>query len=137
MDVGKRALLTKRSGNAKRLPTADTVSAFRVFKPTASKSPDQARPKKARVTKMSRSPGSPVAIVRPNRAATPIIMADWIISTSRSVNKRPSRIAALLTGVKSSFERNPELKSFTIDMPDWNAPVTAFNTKIPGVRYAR
>jgi len=43
MDIGKRALLTKRSGKAKRLPIADTVSPFLVFKPKASKSPDQAR----------------------------------------------------------------------------------------------
>jgi hypothetical protein len=48
MDVGKRALLTKKSGKSKRLPTAATVSALRVFKPTASKSPNQAKSKKAR-----------------------------------------------------------------------------------------
>lgn len=48
MDVGKIALLMKISGNARRLPTAETVSAFRVFNPTASKSPAQARSKEDR-----------------------------------------------------------------------------------------
>ena len=118
MDIGKRALLTKRSGKTKRLPTADTVSAFLVFRPTASKSPDQASPKKARVTKMSKSPPMPVAILRPSSNASPIIIADCIIKTSKSVAKRPSKIAARLEGVKSTFERKPELRSFTIDMPD-------------------
>ena len=76
MDIGKRALLTKRSGKTKRLPTADTVSAFLVFKPTASKSPDQARAKKARVTKMIKRPPIPVTMFRPSSVANPIIMAD-------------------------------------------------------------
>jgi hypothetical protein len=46
------------------------------------------------------------------------MMVDWIISTSTSVINLPSRIAGLLTGVRSDFCRKPELISFTIDMPD-------------------
>jgi hypothetical protein len=134
MEVGKRALLIKRSGKAKRLPTADTVSAFFVFKPTESKSPDHARSKNARVTKIRRSPGTPVTMVRPSNSATPIIIPDWIIMTSKSHIKRPSKIAALFAGVRSIFCRKPEFISLTMDIPDRNEPVTAFNIRIPGVR---
>jgi hypothetical protein len=103
IDVGKRALLIKISGKATKLSIADRVSAFFVFKPKANESPDQASPKKAKVTKMSNSPPTPVAILRPSSIATPIIMADWAMSTSMSLIKRPSKIADLLAGVKSTF----------------------------------
>ena len=51
-----------------------------------------------------------------------------------SVISRPSNIAGRAMGVRRSFWRKPEFRSFTIAVPDWRAPMHAFITTIPGVR---
>jgi hypothetical protein len=89
------------------------------------------------VRKISKRPGTPEKIRSPSINAMPIIIMDWTITTSKSVANLSSRIAGRLTWVKSIFWRNPRFTSFTIDMPDWNEPMTAFITRIPGVRYVR
>ncbi len=59
-------------------PIAKTVSALRVFIPIAKEIPDQAKPKKATVNKISIIPGTPVAYVTPTNGKNDnaIIMID-------------------------------------------------------------
>ena len=59
------------------------------------------------------------------------MMADWMTILNMSVEILPRRIAVLLTGVASISTRNPDRKSSTIDVPDWNALENPFCRTIP------
>jgi hypothetical protein len=48
-------------------------------------------------------------------------MADCVVTLEASDRTLPSRIADLLTGVMSMFDRNPEFSSSTIELLDTSA----------------
>ena len=94
-------------GKVKNTPNAVTVSALLVVSPSASEMPAQAMPKNATVARISNILANPVIIVAPSRYANMISIIVCTMILEASLNKRPSRIALLLTGVTSIFERKP------------------------------
>ena len=134
---GNKAVLRNKSGNVMNPPIANTVSELLVFIPIASEIPDQASPKNAIITKMSRIPITPVFTKAPKAYANPNIMADWTTTLKASLVNRPNRIAGRFTGVTSIFCRKPESMSSTIDVPDCRALPKAFCKRMPAVANSR
>ena len=58
-------------------------------------------------------------------------MIVWMIILVASLINLPINIAILLTGVTSIFDRYPELRSSTIEVPDCKAAMNAFCRMMP------
>jgi len=69
-------VLINNNGKVRNAAIPKTVSLFFVLSPKARDIPDQAIPKKAMMTSMSRYPGIPVSAEAPNTNARPKIIDD-------------------------------------------------------------
>ena len=134
---GTKAVLMNSRGKVRKPPIPNTVSALRVLSPMANEMPDHASPKKAIVVSMTAIPPAPVATLKPRIYASTRMMEDWTTTLKASVTSLPSKIADLFTGVTSIFWSIPEFSSSTTDVPDCNALLKPFCSRIPGVAYSR